>query len=86
MLLCDIGTRLKHTCYERSSIQSTIMSLTLSALIVLVLTSLAKGVGVDLGDEQVANFVLTGGQLLGVIGVWFGRVRAGGITWWGGRK
>ena len=61
-------------------------SLTISSLVVLVLGLLSKGAGVPLLDGQIESFVTTGAQLLGVVGVYYGRYRAGGINLFGIKK
>ena len=62
------------------------MSITIIGLVVSVLSTLAKGAGVDIGSDALTDFLLTGGQLVGVAGVWFGRFRKGDLKIWGTRK
>lgn len=62
------------------------MSLTISGLIVMVLAMISRGAGVDIGTEELTDFVNTGGQLIAVIMIYWGRMRRGDLTFWGGRK
>lgn len=62
------------------------MSLTITGLIVAVIAMISKGAGVEIGTEQITEFLTTGGELVGVIMIYIGRVRKGDIKFWGGKK
>lgn len=62
------------------------MSITIIGLLVAVLSSASRAVGVDLDDGKLTEFVLTGVQLAGVAAIYWGRVRKGDITIFGIRK
>ncbi len=61
------------------------MSQTYIGVIVLALSAFLKQNGLDLGTEQITNFILVGGQIVGVFVALYGRWRVGGIKWFGGR-
>lgn len=62
------------------------MSLTITSLVVLVLGRLLQWAGIGhASDEQLQHFVIVFMQIVGAIGIYVGRVRAGGITWYGKR-
>ena len=62
------------------------MSSTYVGVIVLLLSTLLKHAGVELGDEQITAFVLTGGEVVGALVALYGRYRLGGVTIAGTRK
>lgn len=62
------------------------MSLTIGSLWVLVLDGIFKATGVQIGNETItAGFQLVV-ALATAIGILYGRVRAGGVSWLGFRK
>lgn len=64
------------------------MSLTIISVMVLILNQLAKmgGLEIEFLEKDIQTTLHTLLDGLSVIGIWFGRVRAGGITWLGARK
>lgn len=60
------------------------VSLTITSLVVLVAGIL--GVGEIFPKEEVANVVNAIMQIIGVLGIWYGRIRLRDLHWWGGRK
>lgn len=61
------------------------MSVTYIGVIVLALSAFLKQNGVELGTEQISNFILVGGQIIGALVAFYGRWRNGGIKWFGSR-
>lgn len=61
------------------------MSLTIASAIVLILSFIAKVTGQDLPwtEAEIESTVTTIIGLLAGIGIWWGRVRAGGVNWFG---
>lgn len=62
------------------------MSKTYIGVLVLLISSLLKGAGVEIGDEQITSFLLTGAEIVGAIVALYGRYAAGGITVFGAKK
>ena len=62
------------------------MSLTITGVIVSVVVWLADRAGVKLGTEQIAEFLITGGQIIGMVLIYWGRMRKGDLNLFGGRK
>lgn len=62
------------------------MSVTYVGVLVLLLSSLAKSAGLQISNDALTNFILVGAQLVGALIALWGRYRAGGIKWFGGRK
>ena len=62
------------------------MSLTISSLFAFLVGRLLQSTGLPATDESITNFVSVTLQVLSAFGIWFGRWRAGDITWFGGRK
>lgn len=62
------------------------MSLTIQALLVTIVGTLLAKLGIPNTSEQVAQFVAGLVTLIGWVGVWWGRYRQGGITWYGAKK
>ena len=60
------------------------MSLTISALAVLILGYFGLG-GIVL-ESEVAEAVDAIAQLVGIVGIWYGRFRQADITWYGAKK
>ena len=60
-----------------------IMSLTITALAVLVLNYYVTQNGIELASEEIQSFVQQAAFLLAPIGVWYGRFRQGDITIYG---
>jgi len=60
-------------------------STTYAGIVVLLLTSLLKNNGIEIGDEAVTNFVIVGGQIIGAILAAYGRYRLGGVGMFGNR-
>lgn len=62
------------------------MSLTIKSLFVLVVAELIRSNGIEIANDQIENAVSTLMIIGSVIGIYWGRIRAGGVTWWGIRK
>lgn len=62
------------------------MSLTITGLIVGVLSYILKQVGIEADNAALEGWVTTTGMIGSALIIWFGRYRAGGITWYGARK
>jgi len=61
-------------------------SLTIRGLVIAVVAMICKGAGVDLGSEALMEFLTTGGEIVGVIMIYVGRIRKGDLNPFGGRK
>jgi len=61
------------------------MSLTYVGVLVLLLSGILKSAGVEIANDQLTNFVLVFGQIIGAAVALYGRFRAGGINIFGGR-
>lgn len=59
------------------------MSITISGIIGLILTNVF---GVAIPESDLAVFLQVGGTIVFGLWAWFGRVRHGDLTWWGGKK
>ena len=63
------------------------MSLTITSILALAILRFFAWTGQPAIEEsQVLSFVMVASQLLAGIGIYIGRVKAGGITWYGKRK
>lgn len=58
-------------------------SLTLSSFVALIIVTLAKGADIDIPGTDVENCILTLVQVASAVGVWYGRLRAGGVNIFG---
>ena len=54
-------------------------------LSVSLISFLCQKVGVDLDTGTITEFILTGGQLVGVVVAWIGRIRKGDVNIFGVR-
>lgn len=61
------------------------MSFTISSLAVAVLGYILEHAGVKIGGDQIGNFVNTAIQIIGAIGIYYGRFRQGGINIFGAK-
>lgn len=62
------------------------MSITYVGVIVAILAKLMEMGGVNIGTEQLTEFVLNFGVILGGFVALYGRFRKGDLKFWGGRK
>ena len=62
------------------------ISLTITGLLVSVIAMVAQQSGLDITHTQIESFVYVVVQLGGLVLAWYGRVKAGGITWYGRRE
>jgi len=62
------------------------MSLTITGIIVALLSWVVKITGVEMGTEEITQFVNTFGELIGILLAWYGRWRQGDIGILGNRK
>ena len=61
------------------------MSLTIGSLFALLLDGYVKKRNIDLGIGELQTWLENTILLLAPLGIWIGRVRAGGVTWLGFR-
>lgn len=62
------------------------MSITIMGLTVGVIVSIIKGAGIEVGTDQITDFITTGGLLVSGVMVYWGRIRKGDLNFFGGRK
>lgn len=62
------------------------MSLTILGLMAAGLATFARSRGIDADKEHFLAVFMTIAQLAGFVAAWYGRIRKGDLTWWGGRK
>ncbi len=60
------------------------MSKTIASLLVLVAGLV--GVGDIFPESEISQFVNATAQIIGIIGVWYGRISHGDVNWFGVRK
>lgn len=58
-------------------------SVTIISLAVGVIATALKGVGLDVVEQDIETFVLTGVQIISAIGIYWGRYRVGDINFFG---
>ena len=61
-------------------------SLTLTALAVLLIKYVLDAAGVMVPETDIEKFLTVFVDIACAIGIYIGRVRAGGLTWYGKRK
>ena len=59
------------------------MSITITSFAVYFIGRLLTSAGFPIDDTSITHFVSVGLQILGALGIWYGRYRQGDITWYG---
>ena len=62
------------------------MSITISALIIIIVLKVLDWMGIKIGAEELNQFIQTGGTIIFGLIAWWGRWRKGDVTWFGARK
>ena len=62
------------------------MSLTITSLAVAVLGFILQHAGIVIGTESLTNFVDVGLQIIGAVGIYWGRFRQGDINVFGRKR
>ena len=61
------------------------MSLTIASLFAFLIGRLLQSTGIVATDESISNFVAVAIQIIGAIGIYWGRFRRGDLNLFGGR-
>lgn len=63
-------------------------SVTIAGILAMVLGAIAKQINhqFPVSEQDLANAISTGVQIIGLVLAYIGRVRQGDINWWGGKK
>ena len=59
------------------------MSLTLSSLFITALGFIFERAGIKVGTEEIGTFINVTLQIVGAIGIYWGRYRQGNVNWFG---
>ncbi len=61
-------------------------SLTVTALFASLLLVILQNSGIEITNVQVEHFIYVLAQIISLVLAWYGRYRAGDITWYGSKK
>ncbi len=62
------------------------MSLTLSSLFITALGFIFERAGIKVGNDEIGTFVNVALQVIGAVGIYWGRYRQGNVNWFGWKR